>query len=175
MNYSKSRARRVSLLIPLVVWSVAAVMSWPLGPLTTRVYAEERENKEFLIKTPWGSFEAQKTLDPSHIGLPLYPGAKFVKDNDSGTVTLNLSLSGQPPIRILAGKFRTPDTVEKVREFYRKNLGAAVTKYTEKTSEGSEAFEMRRKSLIQAVELKSVDGATEIHLTRIEGVNEKTN
>ena len=175
MNRPKSRARRVSQLILLLIWSVVGVMSWPLGPLAGRAYAEERENKEFLIKTPWGFFEAQKTLDPSRLELPLYPGAKYVKDNDSGTVTLNLSFSGQPPIRILAGKFRTPDKVEKVREFYRKNLGSGVTKYTEKTSEGSAAFEMRRKSLIQAVELKSVDGATEIHLTRIEGVNEKTN
>jgi hypothetical protein len=150
-------------------------MSWPLGALTTRAYAEERENKEFLIKTPWGFFEAQKTFDPTRLGLSLYPGAKYVKDNDSGTATLNLSFSGQPPIRILAGKFRTPDTMEKVREFYRKNLGAGIAKYTEKTFEGSAAFEMRRKSLIQAVELKSADGATEIHLTRVEGVNEKTN
>jgi hypothetical protein len=150
-------------------------MSWPLGPLTTRAYAEERENKEFLIKTPWGFFEAQKTFDPTRLGLSLYPGAKYVKDNDSGTVTLNLSFSGHPPIRIVAVKFRTPDTMEKVREFYRKNLEAGIAKYTEKTFEGSAAFEMRRKSLIQAVELKSADGATEIHLTRVEGVNEKTN
>jgi len=110
--------------------------------------------------------------DLSRLGLPVYPGAKYVKGENSGTVNLSFGVKGKPDILIVTGKFRTTDSLEKVSDFYKKNLGKAVTRYNEKTSEGTRVFEIKRKSLIKAVELKNVDGETEIHLAHVEGLEE---
>ncbi len=168
-----SQANGIYSLISAVILSAAILAGWP-GRLTraTRAYAEERGTKEILIKTPWGSLEAAEVADLSRLGLPVYPGAKYVKGENSGTVNLSFGIKGKPDIRILTGKFRTTDSLEKVSDFYKKNLGKAVTKYSEKTSEGTRVFEIRRKSLIKAVELKNVDGETEIHLAHVEGLEE---
>lgn len=167
-----SQANGIYSLISALVLSAAILAGWP-GRLTraTRAYAEERGTREILIRTPWGSLEAAEMADLSRLGLPVYPGAKYVKGENSGTVNL-FGVKGKPDIRIVAGKFRTTDSLEKVSDFYKKNLGKAVTKYNEKTSEGTRVFEIKRKSLIKAVELKNVDGETEIHLAHVEGLEE---
>lgn len=167
-----SQANGIHPLFSALVLSAAILAGWPGGRLTraTRAYAEERGTKEILIRTPWGSFEAAEMADLSRLGLPVYPGAKYLKGENSGMVSFRVK--GKPDIRILTGKFRTNDSLEKVSDFYKKNLGKAVTKYDEKTSEGTRVFEIKRKSLIKAVELKNVDGETEIHLARVEGLEE---
>lgn len=133
---------------------------------------EEPGKKEVLIKTPWCSLEATDGANLTGLDLPLYPGAKPVRDEGgSGSAYFNLTIKGSPSIRFLAGKFRTPDSFERVREFYTKNLGKQVTKFSEPEPKSKCAFELKGKSLFRAVELETAQGATEIKLVRIEGVN----
>jgi hypothetical protein len=132
--------------------------------------AKESEKKEILIKTPWGGLEAAATPDPSRLGLPVYPGARLMKDEGSDSLSLDLSVKGKPDVHFLVGKFETPDGIEKVRDFYRKRLGKEVTKFIEKTDEGGMAFEMKGKSESKFVQLKSANGGTLIDLVRLEGV-----
>jgi len=132
--------------------------------------AQENEKKEILIKTPWGGLEAAATPDPSRLGLPVYPGARFMKDQGSDSLSLDLSITGKPDVHFLVGKFETPDGIGKVRDFYRKRLGKEVTKFIEKTDEGGMAFEMKGKSENKFVQLKSTSGGTQIDLLRLEGV-----
>ena len=133
--------------------------------------AKESEKKEILIKTPWGGLEAAATPDPSRLALPVYPGARFMKDQASDSLSLDLSIKGKPDVHFLVGKFETPDGIEKVRDFYQKKLGKEVTKFIEKTDEGGMAFEMKGKSEGKFVQLKSVSGHTQIDLLRIEGLD----
>ncbi len=166
--------RRSQLMIAFVVWLASILAYGGLGFLadTSLLRAEEHEKKELLVKTPWGSFEATETPDSSRLGLPIYPGSKYLKGEDSGTAEINLNIKGKPNIHILAGKFQTSDTIEKVREFYKKKLGNDVTKFTEKTAEGNTVFEIKRKSLMKVVGLKSAAGGTQIELAHIEGLEE---
>jgi hypothetical protein len=132
--------------------------------------AKESEKKEILIKTPWGGLEAAATPDPSRLGLPVYPGARFMKDEGSDSLSFDLSVKGKPDVHFLVGKFETTDGIEKVRDFYRKKLGKDVTKFIEKTDEGGMAFEMKGKSESKFVQLKSASGGTQIDLLRLEGI-----
>jgi hypothetical protein len=133
--------------------------------------ANESEKKEILIKTPWGGLKAAATPDPSRLGLPVYPGARFIKDQESDSFSFDLSIKGKPDVRFIVGKFETPDGIEKVRDFYRKKLGKEVTKFIEKTDEGGMAFEMKGKSESKFVQLKNVSGRTQIDLLRLEGID----
>jgi len=131
--------------------------------------AKESE-KEILIETPWGGLEAAATPDPSRLALPLYPGARMMKDQASDSLSIDLSIGGKSDVHFIVGKFETPDGIEKVRDFYRKKLGKEVTKFVEKTDDGAMAFEMRGKSESKFVQPKSSSGRTRIDLVRLEGV-----
>jgi hypothetical protein len=135
----------------------------------------EPEKKEISIKTPWGSFEASVTANPSRLGLPVYPGARFLEGEAPGSLSLDLSLKGEPSFRLVVAKFQTSDSMEKVREFYRKKLGKDVTQYIEKTDDGGTAFEIKHKPLTKVVQIKTADSVTEIDLVRIENAEGDVN
>lgn len=134
---------------------------------------KEGEKKEILIKTPWGGLEAAANFDASRLGLPVYPGARALKDQGASTFSVDLTTKDKPDVHFLVGKFQTPDAIEKVRDFYQRKLGKAVTKFVEKTDEGGMAFEMKGKSQSKYVQLKSVSGGTEIDLLRIAGLQDE--
>lgn len=137
--------------------------------------AAEPEKKEISIKTPWGSFEASVTANPSRLGLPVYPGARFLEGEAPGSWNVDLSIKGEPSVRLVVAKFQTSDSIEKVREFYRKKLGKDVTKYIEKTDDGGTAFEIKHKPLTKVVQIKAVHSVTEIDLVRIENAEGDVN
>jgi hypothetical protein len=166
--------KRLPSLPAIFVVSALALLRAETGPTTICAQtssAGESEKKEILIKTPWGGLEAAATPDPSRLGLPVYPGAKFMKNQESDSFSFDLSVKGKPDVHFIVGKFETPDGIEKVRDFYRKKLGKEVTKFIEKTDDGGMAFEMKGKSESRFVQLKSTSGRTEIDLLRIEGVD----
>ena len=66
--------------------------------------AKESE-KEILIETPWGGLEAAATPDPSRLALPLYPGARMMKDQASDSLSIDLSIGGKSDVHFIVGKF----------------------------------------------------------------------
>ena len=160
--------------LPTILLAGTLAVSW-MGTRPEPICAQggdanEGEKKEILIKTPWGGLKAAATPDPSRLGLPVYPGARFIKDQESNSFSFDLTIKGKPDVRFIVGKFETTDGIEKVRDFYRKKLGKEVTKFIEKTDEGGMAFEMKGKSESKFVQLKSASGGTQIDLLRLEGV-----
>src|SRR5579864_1282620 len=76
------------------------------------------------IETPIGSMRVQehKKLDPKLIGVPLYPGA-VREDHDGGAASFDFSYeSAHKEFSVLAAKFSTDDSVDKVKEFYHREL-----------------------------------------------------
>lgn len=76
------------------------------------------------VETPIGSMRVQehKRLDPKLIGVPVYPGA--VRDDADGkaaTVEFNFD-SGHKEFTVVAAEYSTGDPVEKVTEFYHREL-----------------------------------------------------
>ena len=83
------------------------------------------DNADVKIQTPVGAlkFKTNDAVVPGETGLPAYPGATVAKkDNrDNGAADIDISF-GDFHLRVRAVGYRTPDSPEKVRAFYRKEL-----------------------------------------------------
>jgi hypothetical protein len=99
------------------------------------------------------------------LGLPLYPGAVRVKDENSATV--NIDLPGEEHVRLLVAKFETSDPLEKVKDFYRERLGNEVTKFVEKSPDGKTVFEIKHGDRVKVVALRRAGDGTRIELVRV--------
>lgn len=130
----------------------------------------DKDKNEILVKTPWGSMEAKVAADTRALNLPVYPGAQLLNDKDSSPLHADLQFGDKPSIKFVVGKFVTPDSREKVRAFYQKKLGRQVTKFTEKTDDGSTEFEIEHKLDQRYVALKSRGAMTEIDLVHLAGI-----
>lgn len=88
--------------------------------------SKQNGNDNVRIATPFGGMQV-KTNDASVLegmGLPAYPGATLIKkDHDHGAADVNMNF-GSFHLRVKAASYQTPDSPDKVREFYRKALGA---------------------------------------------------
>ncbi len=173
MPHTAKRLLRGSAIFVAGALVMLRVGAQPVTAYTQSGAAKESEKKEIFIKTPWGGLEAAVTPDPSRLRLPVYPGAKFLKDESAGTLSFDLAVKGKPDVHFLVGKFETPDPIEKVRDFYQRKLGRALTKFVEKTDDGGMAFEMEGKPESKYVQLKSVEGVTQIDLLRIVGLQDQ--
>jgi hypothetical protein len=159
----------VLLFLALIV-VVAGIGIWTAAHIICRnvhVQVERGDNgkKEVSIKTPIGSLAVHQGVNEASIGLPIYPGATRVKDKDSATVSIDIA--DEAKVRVLVGKFETPDSYEKVRAFYQERLGDQVTKYREKDEEGKTVFEIKRDKQQKVVALKSQGDMTEIELVHV--------
>jgi hypothetical protein len=158
----------VLLFLALIV-VVAGIGIWTAARLICRnvhVQVEQGDNgkKEVSIKTPIGSLAVHRGVNEASIGLPIYPGATRVKDNDSATVSIDIA--DEAKVRVLAARFETSDSYEKVRAFYHDHLGDQVTKYREKDEEGKTVFEIKHDKQQKVVAIKSKGDMTEIELVR---------
>ena len=121
--------------------------------------------KQVSIKTPLGSLEVNPEVNEASLGLPIYPGATPLKDHDSATV--NLDIAGKAKLRVLAGKFESPDSLDKVVAFYHERLGDQVTSFKEKNEEGKTVFEIKHDKQTKVVALKNNGDKTVIELVRV--------
>ncbi len=85
------------------------------------------KNEDVKIKTPFGGLDV-KTNDAAsiaEIGLAVYPGATPAKsdkgDKDTEAADVNLSF-GDFHLKVKAAGYRTPDSPEKVKAFYLKEM-----------------------------------------------------
>ena len=130
-----------------------------------QVEQEGGGKKEVSIKTPLGSLEVNQDVNEASLGLPIYPGATRIKEHDSATV--NIDIADEAKVRVLAGKFETSDSVDKVIAFYHDRLGDQVTKFKEKDEEGKTVFEIKHDKQEKVVALKSNGDKTVIELVRV--------
>ncbi len=130
--------------------------------------------KSVNIKTPVGSFDVHKDISEAALGLPIYPGAQRIKEGDNGA-TINFGLPEHNNVRIVAGKYTTPDSLDKVRDYYQQQLGTTVTKFKDRDAEGKTVFEIKRPKDEKIVALKGEWGSTEIDLVRIVESGSETN
>lgn len=170
MHTSVSSSRHVGsdrLVSALVLLLAAVALAAPAA------LPSDSQKKAISIETPSGSFRAQVDSQPGRLGLPLYPGAKLMKGEDSSSLDVSLEVPGKPLKRLAVAKFITPDRLEVVRDFYKEKLGKSVTKFTPKDDDGGVSFEVESKSEGRYVQLKSTKDGTEIDLVRVEGLNDE--
>jgi hypothetical protein len=158
----------IVLVSGIAVWTGLRFLSHNL-----RMHVEERggRDKEVSINTPVGSIEVHHDVNQDNLGLPIYPGATRVKDKDSAAV--NLGFGGEQSVQILAAKFETWDSLERVKAFYKEHLGSEVTKFTDQGSDGKTTFEIKTHNLEKVVALEGGGSRTLIKLVRVSfGKNE---
>ena len=159
----------VLLLLALIV-VVSGIVIWGgLHYLARGVQVhvnEAKEGKQVSVRTPIGSFEVKKDVNEAQLGLPVYPGATRLKDEDSATI--NMNFGGEQGVHVVVAKFETTDDLEKVRSFYQDRVGGDVTKFIEKNNEGKTVFEIKRKNQERIISLKSTGGGTRIELVRVD-------
>jgi hypothetical protein len=146
----------------VAVWAVLHVIS---SNVRVQVDQAGGGKKEVSIKTPIGSLAVQHDVNEASLGLPIYPGATRVKDSDSATVSIDIA--DEAKLRVVAAKFETSDSYEKVQAFYHERLGDQVTKYREKDAEGKTVFEIKHEKQQKVVALKSKGDWTVIELVHV--------
>jgi hypothetical protein len=158
----------IVLVSGIALWTGLRFLSHNL-----RMQVEERGagHKDVSINTPVGSIEVHHEVDEDSLGLPIYPGAIRVKDKDSAAV--NLGFGGEANMQVLAARFETPDSLERVKAFYKEHLGGAVSKFTDQGWNGKTTFEIKTGDQEKVVALESAGSKTLIKLVRISfGKNE---
>jgi len=164
-----------ALLVIVFIIASGIFMVWfGLRLLSRGVHVQVTESsptrKVVTVKTPVGDFKIAKEQNVSdfQLGLPVYPGATRVKNpQDDNSVSLAFNLPDQINLRIAVAKFDTPDPLEKVRQFYKQQLGGEVTSLAETQSSGKTVFEIKYGEQKKVVSLRPQDGGTRIDLVRI--------
>jgi hypothetical protein len=160
----------IALLVLALIILVSGIAVWTglrLLSHNLRLQVDDRGNgqKEVSINTPVGSIEVHHEVNEDSLGLPLYPGASRVKDKDSAAV--NLGFGDEASVHVLAVKFETSDSFERVKAFYKEHLGSEVTKITGQGLGGKTTFEIKTAGQEKVVELEDVGNRTLIKLVRV--------
>lgn len=94
----------------------------------------DNKDKKVDIQTPFGNLKVNNKVDVADTGLPIYPGARQVRgeDHDENAANVNMSFGGFS-LKVVAVKFESDDSPQKILDFYRDKVKAYGTsgKYLE--------------------------------------------
>lgn len=83
----------------------------------------EGPKKNVDIQTPFGGLKVRTEVDPKETGLPVYAGARRVSDDSDNTTSANVTMNIPGfGLKVIAAKFESDDSADKVLDFYRKEL-----------------------------------------------------
>jgi len=120
----------------------------------------EKGKEEVDIETPVGSIHVNHPMSASDTGLPAYPGARPSQDSHdakSANIDIDTSKFG---VKVVAVKFETDDSPEKVLDFYRQKM-----KSLGKVSECHGSFDLQVKNKGEAQQVQceeKMGGDTEL-------------
>jgi hypothetical protein len=120
----------LTLLRPLARPVLCLALAAPLAACTIDIRDNDDNQRDRVdIRTPVGRLSVNGDVDASETGLPVYPGARAVRerDHDGGAhVTVANSWFG---INVVAAKFDSDAAPQALVDYYRKELGkyGAVT------------------------------------------------
>ena len=109
------------------VSTLAAGLALAIGLAGCRVQVEKGangEDKNVQVDTPFGGVHVNTDqTTATDLGLPVYPGAQTVKDNDNHkSADVHLGF-GEWQLRVRAVSYATSDSKDQVTAFYKKALG----------------------------------------------------
>jgi hypothetical protein len=84
---------------------------------------QQSDDKDVDLRSPIGNLSVKTSMDVPDTGLPVYPGATLLKDDeddgDSADVNISSPFFG---LRVVAAEFASDDEPQKVIEFYRNEM-----------------------------------------------------
>jgi hypothetical protein len=157
----------LALIVLVCVMAVWASLRFIAHEVRISVNDEDAARKAVSIKTPFGAIQVNKNgaVSEAALGLPVYPGATRMRDQDSASVILGLP--GDAGLNLTVAKYRTPDAIEKVKAFYQDRIGKEVTKFRERDREGKTVFEIKVGDDVKVVALKGEFEGTRIDLVHV--------
>jgi hypothetical protein len=110
----------------MMVATAAAGLAMISGLTGCRVHVDKDasgKEKKVQVDTPFGGVHVNTDqTSASDLGLPAYPGAEQIKDDDSHkSADVHLGF-GEWQLRVKAVSYSTPDSRDKVAAFYKKAL-----------------------------------------------------
>jgi hypothetical protein len=154
--------------------------------------------KQVSVKTPFGGVEVHKNTGVSEASmrLPIYPGARAAKDEDSASVSL--AFGGAQGLHIVVGKFDTADARDRVLNFYQDRLTAQEGPFTPeekidfdtanfdldsgemgnfvgRDDKGKTVFKIKQPGEERVVVLQERHGGTRIEMVRISKKSDEAN
>jgi hypothetical protein len=113
-------------MIQKSLWVLTA-LTLSVGISGCRIHVDKDANgqeKNVQVDTPFGGVHVNTNqITASDLGLPVYPGAEIVKDNDHDkSADVNMGF-GEWSLRVRAVNYSTSDSRDKVTAFYKKALG----------------------------------------------------
>lgn len=118
------------------------------------------------VETPIGSMRVQehKKLDPKLIGVPVYPGATR-EDSEGGAASFDFNFdSTHKGFTVLAAEYSTDASIDKVKDFYHRELPHWIIS---KARHGSVQMEYTEEGYKRIVALSEKYGRTHIGLASI--------
>jgi hypothetical protein len=155
---------------PTFIAVLAAALLTPACDVSVKGEGDDQQ-KNVDIKTPVGDLSVRTNVGASETGLPIYPGAQPLReDEDGGSADVNI---GTPSVglRIVAAKFESADAPPAIVEFYKDKMKAFGEV---QECRGDFDFEAQRpvcKQTTGAEEIQLVTGTEDHH--RIVSVKER--
>ena len=108
----------------IVSAAVLALVAWCVGCRVRTEKGANGEDKSVQVDTPFGGVHVNTNeTTAADLGLPVYPGAEIIKDDEqhkSADVHMGF---GEWQLRVRAVSYSTTDPEDKVSAFYKKALG----------------------------------------------------
>jgi hypothetical protein len=116
--------RPLRMLATVMVPGFFALLFAALLGCGITVNDQDKKNPKVDIQTPMGSLKVDTQVDPKDIGLAVYPGATpYSESGEEGHGRANVNISSSMfGVKVIAAKFKTDDSPEKVLQFYRKEM-----------------------------------------------------
>jgi len=164
-------------LVAIVVGVIFAIAILTVGGLLVAGYVfaskvrvstdrdEQGREKTVRVDTPLGRLRVDRDerVDPKHLNIPLYPGARVADRSARARIDLDLDFTDQS-LRVLAVEMETTDPADKVIDFYRE---AAADFVFSKKANGRVEFFWERGGLKKLVAIIERGGGTRISLANI--------
>lgn len=134
----------------------------------------QQSGSQVEVQTPVGHVKVDKDV-AANPGLPVYPGALV---SDPGAV-VEIGAATEDTVSVIAARYRTPDPLVKVDEWYREQLGPGFQREGPgvmmrkkdiigiQVKSSDVAFISEEKELVRVVVLERKGNNTEIALVRI--------
>jgi hypothetical protein len=109
----KSLIRMTSAIV------TATVLAMLLAGCSIKVDDKDKEAKKVDIQTPLANLKVDTSAASTDNGIPIYPGAtpRPEENGDKHRANVNIGAMGFG-IKVIAAEYNTPDSPEKVKDFY---------------------------------------------------------
>ncbi len=170
-NHSKTGGVLAGVLVAFLILAALAVV----GVFMAGMYFAENIHVEktrgahgetVKVDTPIGSMRVQshQKLDPKLIGVPVYPGA-IREDEHGGGASFEFDFdSTHKEFAVMAAEYSTNDPIDKVKEFYHRELPHWIIS---KSRHGHIQMEYTEDGYKRIVAIHEQDGRTRIGLASV--------